>query len=119
MRLILATTAACLTGALASHAAETVRLPLQTHAHFFSAETKQAKPVDPQVFVADAAAPEGVGPQGIRHVAGVRPAFIEADAPSTPLLNAEKAPLGFTLQEWLAAKGDVAMTPSGAGEAAS
>ncbi|MDU0953908.1 MULTISPECIES: hypothetical protein [Bradyrhizobium] len=81
-----------------------------THAAFFSAETKQAKPLDPQVFVKDAAAPEATGPQGIKHVAGVRPPFIEQDAKTSPLFNAEGKPLGFDLQTWLSPTGTVSIT---------
>jgi hypothetical protein len=98
-----------------SFAAEPVHLTLETHAAFFSRETKQAKPVDPQVFVADAAVPAGVGPQGIKHVAGFRPALIQADPATSPLFNAEGARLGFTLGEWLRATGTVTMTAAANG----
>ncbi len=55
------------------------------------------------------------GPQGIKHAAGFRPALIETDAKSTPLFNAQGAPLGFTLAEWLAPTGQATMTPTTAG----
>lgn len=81
-----------------------------THAAFFSAETKQPKTLDPQVFVEDASAPEATGPQGIKHVAGVRPPFIDQDPRTSKLFNAEHKPLGFDLQSWLSATGAVAIT---------
>lgn len=96
-------------------ALEPARLTFETHAAFFSAETKQAKPIDPQVFVKDAGVAEGTGPQGIKHAAGFRPALIQADAGSTSLFNAQGTPLGFTLAEWLAPTGQATMTPTGAG----
>ena len=49
---------------------EEMTVRFQPHAAFFSAETSQPKPIDPQVFVQDAAAPAGTGPQGIAHAAG-------------------------------------------------
>jgi len=115
MRPTLAAFLACLAGTVPCHAAEAVRLPLQAHSVFFSMETKQARQIDPQVFVADAGATAGVGPQGIHHAAGVRPALTKADPPSAPLLNADGMPLGFSLGEWLAAEGEVTVTPAGAG----
>ena len=69
----------------------------------------------PQVFVKDAGVAEGTGPQGIKHAAGIRPALIETDAKSTPLFNAQGAPLGFTLAEWLAPTGRATLSPTGAG----
>src|SRR6516164_7811408 len=78
-----------------------LKLEFVTHAAFFSAETKQPKTIDPQVFVEDASAPETTGPQGIKHVAGVRPPFIEQDPKTSKLFNAEHQPLGFELQSWL------------------
>jgi hypothetical protein len=84
------------------------------HAVFFSRETHQPKPLDPDVFVADAAAKAGIGPQGIRHVAGFPPAFL-ADPPSAALFNADGHPLGFALAEWLAAKGSAQISPAAAG----
>ena len=98
-----------------SHAAG-LELAFMLHAVFFSHETHQPKPLDPQVFVADPAAKAGVGPQGIRHVAGFRPTFL-ADPPEAALFNADGSPLGFTLAAWLAAKGTVRITPEGSGAA--
>jgi hypothetical protein len=80
------------------------------HAAFFSVETKPANLIDPQAFVADAAAPAATGPQGIAHAAGVRPAF-GVDDPRSEVVNALGKPLGFTLAEWFGARGSVALTP--------
>lgn len=85
-------------------------LPFQTHAAFFSAEVHLPDTLDPQVFVADAASPAAVGPQGIRHVAGVRNARL-TDSPSTPLYNAQHRPMHMTLGQWLGAKGVVSLDP--------
>jgi hypothetical protein len=90
--------------------AEGVVLPFVTHAEFFSGETHQAPPLDPHVFVTESSAPGGVGPQGIRHVAGVRNARI-ADAGDLPIMNALDQPLGMSLGSWLGASGDVVLTP--------
>ncbi|WP_199900079.1 hypothetical protein [Rhodopseudomonas sp. B29] len=84
-------------------------LSFETHAAFFSTETEQPSAVDPQVFVEDAAAPEATGPQGIKHVAGVRPALIERDSKTSRLFNAAHKPLGFDLQSWLAASADASI----------
>ncbi|MCS3725358.1 hypothetical protein [Bradyrhizobium betae] len=91
-------------------AASPIKPAFVTHAAFFSAETKQPKTLDPQVFVEDASAPEATGPQGIKHVAGVRPPFIDQDPKTSKLFNAEHKPLGFDLQSWLAATGTVTIT---------
>ncbi len=119
MRRLPVTAAACLSlcclAAPPARAADPVHVPFQTHASFFSIETRQAKPIDPQVFVQDGLAAPGTGPQGIHHISGVRPALITSDRPATRLVNADNQPLGFTLGEWLGAKGDLVMTPSGSG----
>lgn len=86
----------------------------QTHASFFSTETQQPKPLDPQAFVADASAPAATGPQGIPHVAGFRPAFL-TDPPATRVNNANGKPLGITLGAWLSATGTATVTPSANG----
>jgi hypothetical protein len=78
-------------------AASPVMLEFVAHAAFFSAETKQPKTLDPQIFVEDASAPEATGPQGIKHVGGVRPALVDQDAKTSKLFNAEHKPLGFDL----------------------
>jgi len=100
------------TGFIVSEAANSIRVTLMTHAAFFSAETHQPKPIDPQVFVRDPAALAGTGPQGIQHVAGIRPALIEQDHNTTPLVNANGETLGFDLADWLGAKGVVTITQS-------
>ena len=84
-----------------------LKMNFVTHAAFFSAETKQPKAVDPQVFVEDASAQEATGPQGIKHGAGIRPALIDQDAKTSKLFNAEHKPLGFDLNAWLSATGAV------------
>jgi hypothetical protein len=84
-----------------------------THAAFFSGESKQPKTLDPQVFIHDSAAGAATGPQGIKHVAGVRPPLIDQDAKSSMLYNAGDKPLGFDLQTWLSASGIVTITDQG------
>ena len=83
-----------------------------THATFFSTQTNQAAPLDPQVFIKDAAVQAGSGPQDIGHSAGFRPALL-ADPPDAPLFNAQGAPLGFTLTQWLGARGNATVSPVG------
>ncbi len=95
-----------------SNAASPGDLTFTTHAAFFSIETKQPKPLDPQVFVQDASAPAATGPQNIQHAAGFRPALIEQDAKTTQLYSAKGEPLGTDLGHWLGAKGVVTITPS-------
>jgi hypothetical protein len=97
-------------GAMAAEGA--LDLPMQTHASLFSAESKQPKPLDPQVFVKDANALAAMGPQNIKHVAGLRPALI-ADAPGTELYNAQSKPLGFDLGMWLAPTGSANIAADG------
>ena len=106
-----------LAGIAVSEAASSMRLAFMIHAAFFSAETHQPKPIDPQVFVRDTAAPAAIGPQGIHHVAGARPAFIGQDAKTTPLVNANGKRLGFDLVQWLGAKGTVTITKLSDGKA--
>ena len=109
---------ACAAGAgwgVAAADAQSSSIPFETHAAFFSTETKQAKPLDPQAFVKDAAAPAATGPQGIKHAAGFRPAFIGTDASSDPVYNADGKSLGFTLGTWLGPQGSVMMERSGPG----
>ncbi|MBN9086726.1 MAG: hypothetical protein J0J01_07450 [Reyranella sp.] len=93
-----------------ARAASPLKMDFVTHATFFSGEMKLPKVLDPHVFVRDSAAPEGVGPQGIKHVAGVRPPFIDQDTPTSALFTAENKPLGFDLKTWLAAKGVVTIS---------
>ena len=96
--------------AAGSFAASPLKMNFITHAAFFSAESKQPKVLDPQVFVRDAAIPAATGPQGIKRVAGVRPPLIEEETKSSMLYNAEDKPLGFDLQTWLSASGSVTIT---------
>ena len=103
-------------GVAASEAAKTPALAFTTHAAFFSSETHQPKAIDPQVFVSNSSASAATGPQGIEHIAGFRPAFIDQDAGNTAVFNAKGEPLGFDLVAWLSAKGTVAMTPTKGGK---
>jgi hypothetical protein len=96
--------------AAGSFAASPLKMKFVTHAAFFSAESKQPNTLDPQVFIRDPAASAATGPQGIKHVAGVRPPLIDQDAKSSMLYNAEHKPLGFDLQTWLSASGSVSIT---------
>ena len=91
-----------------------VRLHFKLHAWFFSHETHQVPPIDPQVFVVDPAAAGAVGPQGIRHAAGFRPAPMFGPH-DIGIYNAHGKPLGFTLAAWFAGFGLVRITPAGAG----
>lgn len=96
---------------LISQAAETSQaLDFVTHAAFFSKESKQKKELDPQVFVKEPMAPAAVGPQGIKHVAGIRNAWT-SDETSLPIFNAQGHSLDMSLGQWLAAKGQVILTP--------
>jgi len=106
-----------LVGTAATEAADSQRLTFIIHAAFFSSETKQPKPVDPQVFVQDPASPAATGPQNIQHIAGVRPALIEQDAKTAPLFNAKGESLGFDFGQWLGATGRVTIMPSANGKA--
>ena len=89
-------------------------LIMETHAAFFSSETKQKSPLDPQVFLSVPSSIAAVGPQGIRHEAGLRPALI-SDNPTLPIMDATGKSLNMTLGSWLSAKGTVILTnqPSG------
>jgi hypothetical protein len=93
-----------------------MELDFVTHASFFSQESKQPSPLDPQVFVGDGAAPAAVGPQGIEHVAGFRPLLL-SDPPNTKVSSARGTPLGFTAGKWLGATGHVTITPDPKGGA--
>lgn len=97
----------------AAFSASPLKMTFATHAAFFSSETKQPKAVDPQVFVEDASAQAAAGPQGIKHDAGVRPALIDQDPKTSKLFNAEHKPLGFDLQSWLSAGGNVTIADQG------
>ncbi len=110
--------AAFATSTVSSLAAPAGEFPFETHADFFSVETKQPVRIDPQVFVPDPAAPAAAGPQGIKHAASFRPAKVETDPAGTVVSNADGKSLGFTLGTWLGATGQVtiARAPSGSGE---
>lgn len=96
-----------------SVAASPLKMNFITHGAFFSAETKQPKVIDPQVFVHDGAAIEAVGPQGIKHMSGLRPALIEQDAKTSMVYTADDKPLGFSLGTWLGATGSVTISQEG------
>ncbi|GAC1642105.1 MAG: hypothetical protein NVS4B8_10990 [Herpetosiphon sp.] len=85
----------------------------EPHGAFFSQEMKLPGVIDPQVFVADAASPAGIGPQKITHVAGLRPARPGVDAASTPISTAEGHALNLTLGAWLGAHGRGTITCNG------
>src|SRR6266851_9219033 len=103
---ILSAAAALLLASLGEgFAASPLKMDFVTHAAFFSAESKQPKTLDPQVFIHDAGAQAATGPQGIKHVAGLRPPLIDQDAKSAMLYSAEDKPLGFDLQTWLSPSG--------------
>ncbi len=87
-----------------------------THASFFSRETNQPTPLDPQVFVREAGAPAGVGPQGIEHAAGYRTLLL-ADPANTQIFSATGKPLGLSAGSWLGASGTVRITPDQKGGA--
>ena len=97
-------------GAQARAAATSHALDFDTHAAFFSSETKQKKTLDPQVFVKEPSAAAAVGPQGIKHVAGLRTAFV-SDSANLSIFNAEGQPLNMSLGQWLGAKGQVILSP--------
>ncbi|MBU6492166.1 MAG: hypothetical protein KGK15_19090 [Burkholderiales bacterium] len=90
-------------------------LPFETHAAFFSRETHQPKPLDPQVFVRAPGAPAAVGPQGIKHVGGYRNALL-ADKATLPVFSANGHALGFDLGQWLGATGNVVLMPTPSGQ---
>ena len=97
-----------------AHAAAPLRLHFKLHAWFFSKEAHVSPPVDPHVFVVDPRAPAAVGPQGIHHVAGFRPALYFGPH-DIGAYNALGKPLGFTVAEWFAAFGVVSIVRAGAG----
>lgn len=81
----------------AANAAENRQvLVFETHAGFFSHETHQKMDLDPQVFVKDATANGGIGPQQITHVSGIRNALV-TDNPELPIFSATGKDLGMTL----------------------
>lgn len=66
VRVITTFIASALASGYASAPAST-RLDLMTHAPFFSEEMHMSPALDPQVFVRDANAPAGMGPQNTQH----------------------------------------------------
>lgn len=112
--IVVAVPVAALAAPVSANSAE---LAFETHAAFFSQETGQPKALDPQVFVRDGANPAAVGPQNIKHAAGVRPAFVDQDPKNAPVFNAEAQPLNFDLGQWLSAKGAVSIRPAPGGKA--
>lgn len=103
-RLLLLTTAMLLQSFQLAHAADEVRYGFVLHAPFFSNEARIPNLLDPHVFVADPVGVEGVGPQGIMHAAGFRPALM-VDDPAQMLFSAKGKPLGVTLRQWFSASG--------------
>ena len=97
--------------ALAEHS---TALSLVTHADFFSTEVKLKEALDPQVFVKAPSAEAATGPQGIKHVAGFRNAFV-ADNSTLPIFTADGKPMDMSLGQWLSAKGYVVLTPVSGG----
>lgn len=95
-----------------AQAADGLNLDFILHGEFFSREMKVAKPIDPEIFVFDAKTPSGIGPQGIRHVAGYRPALI-AGPQDVGAFNANGRPLDFQIAQWFAAQGSVKIIPHG------
>ena len=108
--------AAVLLHGATAQAAEPLQLQFVTHASFFSKETKQPTPLDPQVFVRDPGAGAGVGPQAIEHVKGLRNLLL-SDPPETPVSSATGKALGLTAGKWLGATGTVTITPDPQGGA--
>lgn len=78
----------------------------ELHMVFFSQESKISPAIDPQVFVAAPGAKAGIGPQMIKHSAGVAPAK-QAGPPTAALLAANATPLKITLDQWKKAAGTV------------
>ena len=63
--------------------ASPLKMTFITHSAFFSAQTKQPKTIDPQVFVEDASAQAATGPQVIKHDARFQLADILITIPAT------------------------------------
>src|SRR5215470_12739273 len=91
-------------------AAAAVTFQFEGHGAFFSRETDQPAPVDPQVFVRSSLAAAAAGPQDIPHAGGFVPAPLAASS-NTPLYNADGKPLPLTLGRWLGAAGTAAVGP--------
>ncbi|MGH7709131.1 MAG: hypothetical protein ACREM6_14620 [Vulcanimicrobiaceae bacterium] len=95
-------------------ATASARLVFETAAAFFSRTTNQATAIDPQVFVQDAGAGTGSGPQNVQHAAGVRNAR-PADPTGIVAYDASDGSLGFTVDKWFAAEGtaEIGRLPDG------
>ena len=113
LRLLIAAVAVAVALSGTSFAASQRTVDVITHAAFFSEEMKQSEVVDPHVFVQDTVAPETVGPLGIKHVAGLRPALIERDAKILPLYTANGKALCMHLGTWLGATLAITITDVG------
>ena len=115
-RAVLSATVLAATAGLApaARASRMINLHFKLHAWFFSHSFHVVPPIDPNVFVVDPKAPAAVGPMGIHHIAGFRPALYFGPH-DTGVYTALGQPLGFTLAEWFAAVGLVRISPSGAG----
>jgi len=86
-----------------------MKVVYELHMQFFSQESHLSAAIDPQMFVSAPATPEGLGPQNIKHVAGVKPVPAQ-DSPITPLLNAESTPLSVTLGTWKSTTGGATLS---------
>lgn len=113
LRFLAATPIAAVVLAGMSFAASPPKIDVITHAAFFSEETKQSETIDPHIFVQDAASPETVGPLGIKHAAGLRPALIERDAKTLLLYTADGKALGMNLGTWLGATLSIVISGTG------
>jgi hypothetical protein len=101
MRILRATFAALVATSVLTGASYAVSTDLITHAVFFSTEMNLSQVIDPHIFVQDPLTPQAIGPLGIKHGTGLRPAVIEQDPKTAPLYTADGKPLGMTLGEWL------------------
>ncbi|GAC1358556.1 MAG: hypothetical protein NVS4B11_14760 [Ktedonobacteraceae bacterium] len=86
-----------------------MKVMYELHMQFFSHEAHLSTVIDPQMFVSAPTTPAGLGPQNIKHVAGVKPVPAQ-DSPSTPLLNADGTSLGVTLGTWKSATGGATLS---------
>jgi len=101
-------------GSVCAFAQNSTTLRFETHAAFFSAETAQTNPLDPQVFVRSEGSSAGRGPQGIEHVANLRNARV-GDSSVMSIYSASGEPLSMTLGEWLGAQGTLTLMPNSDG----
>ena len=87
-----------------------LRLSFVSHAAFFSLHAKQARLVDPEVFVSAPGEPPATSFQ-IAHAAGIRNALMSDDG-AQPARDANGRELGVDLQRWFSATGLVAFLPA-------